>query len=57
MGDEIQISRVAERFSSHTLSHSWPAGCRTSETAEALRERLIAALVEVVAEGTDPRLT
>ena len=30
MGDGIQINRVAERFSSHTLSHSRPSGHRTS---------------------------
>jgi hypothetical protein len=56
MGDGIQINRVAERFSSHTLSGSRPAGHRTSKDMKALRERLIAALVEVVAEGGDPRL-
>jgi hypothetical protein len=59
MGDGIQINRVAERFSSHTLSHSRPSGHRTSGTsseAQALREKLIAAMVEVVAEGGDPRL-
>jgi hypothetical protein len=56
MGDGIQINRVAERFSSHTLCHSRPRGSRTSADINALRERLIAATVEIVAEGGDPRL-
>ncbi len=56
MGDGIQINRVAERFSSHTLSHSSAAGRRTSEDGSALRQRLISTMVEVVAEGGDPRL-
>ena len=59
MGDGIQINRVAERFSSHTLSRSRPSGRGTSGTSgdtKALREKLIAAMVEVVAEGGDPRL-
>ena len=56
MGDGIQINRVAERFSSHTLSRSRPAGHGTSADKKALRETLIAAMVEVVAEGGDPRL-
>ena len=56
MGDAIQINRVAERFSSHTLSRPRPSGQRTSADAKALREKLIAAMVEVVAEGGDPRL-
>ena len=56
MGDGIHINRTAERFSSHTLSHRRPAGHRTSRSARDLRDRLIAALVEVVAEGGDPRL-
>ena len=56
MGDGVQINRVAERFSSHTLSHSRPRGVRTFQDSDALRERLIAAMVEVVAEGGDPRL-
>jgi len=55
MGDGIQINRVAERFSSHTLSHSRPVRRRGSSEANALRQRLIEALVEVVAEGGDPR--
>ena len=56
MGDGIQINRVAERFSSHTLSHTRPSEYRTSRDLKALREQLIAAMVEVVAEGGDPRL-
>ena len=57
MGDGIQINRVAERFSSHTQMHSHPRGHRSSADTQALREKLIAALVEVVAEGGDPRLS
>ena len=59
MGDGIQINRMAECFSSHTLSRSRPSGRRASGTSgetKALREKLIAAMVEVVAEGSDPRL-
>jgi hypothetical protein len=56
MGDGIQINRVAERFSSHTLSRSRPRQHGASRDARALREKLTAALVEVVAEGGDPRL-
>lgn len=55
MGDGIQITRVVDRFSSHTLSHSRRSH-GTSATIEALREKLIAATVEVVAAGGDPRL-
>jgi hypothetical protein len=55
MGDGIQITHVAKRFSSHTLSHSRPDH-KASRATTALRERLIAAMVEVVAEGGDPRL-
>jgi hypothetical protein len=56
MGDGIQINRVAERSSSHTLVRSRPALRRTFGDTQALREKLIAAMVEVVAEGSDPRL-
>jgi hypothetical protein len=56
MGDGIQMNRVAERFSSHTQMHSRPRRHRGSAETKALREKLIAALVEVVAEGGDPRL-
>ena len=55
MGDGIQISRVSKRFSSHTQTQARPRRHETSEQAEALRQRLIDALVEVVAEGGDPR--
>jgi hypothetical protein len=57
MGDGIQINRVAERFSSHTQMRSRSRGDRDSADRTALREKLIAALVEVVAEGGDPRLS
>ncbi len=56
MQDGIQINRMAERFSSHTLSRSRPAACRASRDAEVVRETLIAVMVEVLAEGSDPRL-
>jgi hypothetical protein len=56
MGDGIQINRVASCFSSHTLTHSRPSKKRTSRDQRILRERLIAATVGVVAEGSDPRL-
>ena len=55
MGNGIQINRMAERFSSHTQMSSRPRRNRTSEDTKALRERLITALVEAVAEGGDPR--
>jgi hypothetical protein len=56
MGDGIQISRVGKRFSSHTQAHARSRRHGTFEEAEALRRRLIDAIVEVVAEGGDPRL-
>jgi hypothetical protein len=56
MGNGIQINRVAERFSSHTQSHSRSRRQGSSADTELLREKLIATLVEVVAEGGDPRL-
>jgi hypothetical protein len=56
MGEQIQISRLGERFSSHTLAQSRPRRNRTIGDTEALREKLIAATVEVLAEGSDPRL-
>ena len=56
MGDGIHINRMAERFSSHTLSRSRPRTHGTPGETKALRERLIAAMVDVVAEGGDPRL-
>jgi hypothetical protein len=56
MGDGIQINSVAERFSSHTQMRSRLRRRRSSANRRALREKLIAALVEVVAEGGDPRL-
>jgi hypothetical protein len=57
MGDGIQISRIGQRFSSHTQPRSRPGHQGTSEQAEALRQRLINAMAEVVAEGGDPRLS
>jgi hypothetical protein len=57
MGDGIQINRMAERLSSHTLARPRRSRVRTSDEAEGLRERLIEATAEVVAEGGDPRLT
>ncbi|HTZ63281.1 MAG TPA: hypothetical protein VMB51_04190 [Solirubrobacteraceae bacterium] len=56
MGDGIHINRMAERFSSHTQLRSRSRRHGTSEGTDALRQRLIAAIVEVVAEGSDPRL-
>jgi hypothetical protein len=56
MGDGIQISRLGERFSSHTQA-SRPLGRRTFSDARALREKLITATVEVLAEGGNPRLS
>ena len=56
MGDGIQINRLGERFSSHTQSRSRPHVCRTSQDLDGLRQRLIAATVEVVGEGGSPRL-
>ena len=56
MGDGIQINRMAERFSSHTLSASRPSRNRASGDGSTLRERLISTMVEVLAEGRDPRL-
>jgi hypothetical protein len=53
MGDGIQIHRVAEQFSSHTQMRGRPR--RHSAFADT-RTKLIAAFVEVVAEGGDPRL-
>jgi hypothetical protein len=56
MGNQIHTNRVAERFCSHTLSHSRPSGCKASADIDALRRKLITATVQVVAEGGDPRL-
>jgi len=56
MGDAVQINRVAERFSSHTLSHTRPSEHGISQDTKAVRNKLIAAMVEVVAGGGDPRL-
>jgi hypothetical protein len=56
MGSQVHISRLGERFSSHTQTPPPPRHSRTIGDAEGLRERLIAATVEVLAEGGDPRL-
>ena len=56
MGDRIQISRLGERFSSHTQAQPRSRRDRTIRDAEALREKLIAATVEVLAAGSSPRL-
>ena len=55
-GDRIQISRLGERFSSHTQAQPRSRRNRAIGDTKALREKLIAATVEVVAEGGDPRL-
>jgi hypothetical protein len=56
MGNEIQVNGVAERFSSNTLSDRQPSAQQVSGDINALRARLIAATVEVLGEGGDPRL-
>ncbi|HTZ64333.1 MAG TPA: hypothetical protein VMB51_09535 [Solirubrobacteraceae bacterium] len=56
MGDAIHIKRTGECRSSHTQTRSRPRRQRTAGDTEAVREKLIAAMVEVVAEGGDPRL-
>ncbi len=56
MGDRIQISRLGERFSSHTQAEPHPRRHRASTDAESLRQSLIDAMVDVLAEGSDPRL-
>jgi hypothetical protein len=56
MGSRIDITRVVDSFSSHTQMRPRTQGCRTSTETAALRDRLIAAAVEVIAEGSVPRL-
>ncbi len=56
MGSEIHITRVVDGFSSHTQMRSRSRAHRTSRDRQALRESLIAATVEAVAEGSVPRL-
>jgi hypothetical protein len=56
MGEQTYIARVGERFSSHTQMRSRPRARSTSGDPQMLRERLIQAIVEVIAEGSDPRL-
>jgi hypothetical protein len=57
MGDAIQVNHVAERCSSHTQMHARSRRHSGSAERRTVREKLIAALVEVVAEGGDPRLS
>ena len=56
MGGRIQISRLGERFSSHTQAQPPSHRHGAIGNTEALRDKLIAATVEVLAEGGDPRL-
>ncbi len=57
MGDRIQINRMAERFSSHSLTHPYRARPGALQDTQTLRGKLIGATIEVVAEGKDPRLS
>jgi hypothetical protein len=56
MGNEIQTTCVSERFSSHTQARIRPAATRSFDQGSALRQTLIEAMVQAVAEGSDPRL-
>jgi hypothetical protein len=56
MGDGIQANRLAERHSSHTQMRPRPRAQSPSGATPAVREKLIATMVEIVAEGGDPRL-
>jgi len=56
MGDGIQINRVAERFSSHTLSRTPASARRRASDTKTVRDKLIEAIAEVIGEGSDPRL-
>ncbi len=56
MGNQIHINRMVDGFSSHTQMRPRARASRTSADAETLRQRLIAATVEALAEGSDPRL-
>ncbi|HTZ65532.1 MAG TPA: hypothetical protein VMB51_15620 [Solirubrobacteraceae bacterium] len=56
MGNGIQVNRAAERSSSHTQTRSRPRRRSDAADTRALREQLIAALVEELAAGGDPRL-
>jgi len=55
MGDRIQISRLGERFSSHTQTPHRRSR-RAFDVVPALREKLIEATAEVLADGSSPRL-
>jgi hypothetical protein len=56
MGSRIEISRLDERFSSHTQAQEHPCHRTAIGHAAARREKLIEALVEVIADVGDPRL-
>jgi hypothetical protein len=56
MGDGIHIKRVSERFSSHTHARPRRLVRRRFDDTDALRQKLIDAMVEAVADGGDPRL-
>ncbi len=56
MGKQVHITRVAERFSSHTQTHPNTRARNTSGDTQTLRERLITATIEIIADGGDPRL-
>ncbi|HTZ63356.1 MAG TPA: hypothetical protein VMB51_04575 [Solirubrobacteraceae bacterium] len=56
MGNRIHINRVVDGFSSHTQMRPRARRARGSADAATLRQRLIAATLEVLAEGSDPRL-
>jgi hypothetical protein len=56
MGDGIQTSRLGERFSSHTQTYAPPRRGGRSRDTQAIRRRLIAAAVELAADGSVPRL-
>jgi hypothetical protein len=56
MGDGIKINRVAECFSSHTLSGPRASARSSASDTRAVRDKLIEAIAEVIAEGSDLRL-
>jgi hypothetical protein len=56
MGNGIQISRLGERFSSHTGAARHPRRNGITGDTRALREKLLTATVETLADGSDPRL-
>lgn len=56
MTDGTHVNRMVERFPSHTQTRRYRARPRVLEDAAALRQTLILATVEVLAEGNHPRL-